>query len=91
MRYTFIYQRIELGRMRIQCVDIPQLHTEQLPRDTSPVSIMRDVYEALNLFLSISILINEAVPSPKCKFEGEGYFSVDVSPANKIKLLNKQP
>lgn len=86
MKYTFKYKRIELDRMAVQCVDIPELQTEQLVRDSSAVTVMQDAYDALNMFLSIGLLIGQKISLPVSTCNGDGYFHVDVSKSNESKL-----
>lgn len=88
MRYTFKYKKTELGREAITCVDIPQIHTEQL--DPSPVKIAQDAYDALNMYLSIAVLTGEQTPLPSCKYEGNGYFKAEVTPTNENKILARE-
>jgi hypothetical protein len=85
MTYTFKYEKIIFGRTFIGCVEIPEIHTEQIGLD--PLLVMQDAYDALNMYISIALLTGEPLASPKNdSVEEIGYFRVNVSEINFNKL-----
>jgi len=96
MKYTFEYKRIEFGRLYFKCVEIPSIHVEQLYEDSGPVQAGQTVTDALNLFLSITFLINSTnifqkqdIPLPGSVElqKGKNYIGIDVNQENAKRIL----